>query len=117
MSENSTEEHLLIATGTGEHTVVALSRAVTHIGRGFHADVHLDDHTVSRRHALLVRTRDGTRLIDDRSANGTCVNGEPVTDVVLADGDVLTLGTTTLTYCTAQPKASTWMHAAALPSP
>jgi hypothetical protein len=48
------EEHLLIAGGAGEATVVALSRTVT-----------LDDHTVSRRHALLVRTSDGTRLIDD----------------------------------------------------
>ena len=90
-------EHLLV-TGAAQ-TVVALSRDVTHMGRGLTADVLLDDHTVSRRHALLVRTADGTRLIDDRSANGTYVNGERVSDVVLADGDTIQLGRATLTYC------------------
>ena len=90
-------EHLLIFDGTASQ-VVWLSRAVTHVARGLTADVRLDDHTVSRRHALLVRTGGGTRLIDDRSANGTFVNGESIADVVLADGDVITVGRTSMTF-------------------
>ena len=97
--EHRTGEHLLIDHGMGKPAVVALGRDVIHIGRGFGADVRLDDHTVSRRHALLVRTSDGTRLIDDRSANGTYVNGQRVGDVMLADGDVIALGRTRVTYC------------------
>ena len=97
-------EHVLIDHGTGTAGVVAIGGDVTHIGRGFGADVRVDDHTVSRRHALLVRTSDGTRLIDDRSANGTYVNGERVTDAILADGDVITLGRTRLTY--SRPRAA-----------
>ena len=97
--EHRTGEHLLIDHGMGRPAVVALGRNVVHIGRGFGADVRLDDHTVSRRHALLVRTSDGTRLIEHRSANGTYVNGQRVGDVTLADGDVITLGRTRVTYC------------------
>src|SRR5919197_1868469 len=46
----------------------------THIGRGFAADLRLEDQSVSRRHAILTVRQTGTRILDDRSANGTFVN-------------------------------------------
>jgi pSer/pThr/pTyr-binding forkhead associated (FHA) protein len=89
-----------LAIEEGELTrLVALQQPVTHVGRGFSADLRLEDQSVSRRHAVLVDGgEDGVRILDDRSANGTFVNGRCVTDVVLHDRDVLRLGRVTLIY-------------------
>jgi pSer/pThr/pTyr-binding forkhead associated (FHA) protein len=37
-------------------------------------------------------------VLDDRSANGTYVNGRRVAEEALADGDVIALGGVVLTY-------------------
>ena len=71
---------------------------VTHIGRGMSADVRLDDHTVSARHAIIVARAAGLRILDDRSTNGTVVNGRRVDEAELCDGDVVVLGRVVLTY-------------------
>ncbi|MEA2130067.1 MAG: hypothetical protein QOJ85_2958 [Solirubrobacteraceae bacterium] len=76
----------------------ALGEAVTHIGRGFAADVRLDEHTVSSRHAIIVARPAGLRILDDRSTNGTIVNGRRVDEAELHDGDVVVLGRVVLTY-------------------
>lgn len=63
------------------------------IGRSSTADVVLDDPTVSRRHALVVRTSEGElRALDDRSLNGLFVNGDRIEWEPLADGDELEIG-------------------------
>lgn len=72
--------------------LIALDRPVVHIGRGLTADLRLEDPQVSRRHAIIVQRGDGTRLLDDRSSNGTFVNGRQVTVAYLTDGDVLRFG-------------------------
>ena len=76
----------------------ALGGDVTHVGRGVTCDVRLDDHTVSARHAILVLRADRLRILDDRSTNGTVVNGRRVEAVELHDGDVVVLGRVVLTY-------------------
>ena len=76
----------------------ALTADVTHVGRGITADVRLDDHTVSARHAIVVLRADRLRILDDRSTNGTFVNGRRVDESELDDGDVVTLGRVVLTY-------------------
>jgi pSer/pThr/pTyr-binding forkhead associated (FHA) protein len=80
------------------HRLIPLDRDVLHLGRSLHADVCIDDHSVSRRHAILVQRRDGVRVLDDRSVNGTFVNGRRVTVQTLTPGDVLVLGQVVLTY-------------------
>ena len=68
------------------------------IGRQPEADIFLDDVTVSRDHALLVR-RDSSYYLDDcGSLNGTYVNRERVDSHRLADGDELQIGKYKLTY-------------------
>jgi len=84
--------------GTGETQLVALEPGVMHIGRGLVADLRLDENSVSRRHAMLVHDEQGTRVLDDRSSNGTFVNGERVEQAELKHGDVLLLGRVTLRY-------------------
>jgi len=76
----------------------ALTDDVTHVGRGVTADVRLDDHTVSARHAIVVLRADRPRILDDRSTNGTVVNGRRVDEAELRDGDVVVLGRVVLTY-------------------
>ena len=76
----------------------ALTADVTHVGRGMIADVRLDDHTVSARHAIVVARADRLRILDDRSTNGTVVNGRRIDEAELHDGDVVVLGRVVLTY-------------------
>ena len=90
-----------LAIEDGELTrLVALQQAVTHIGRGFSVDLRLDDQSVSRRHAVIVDAGvgGGARILDDRSVNGTFVNGRRVTEAVLCDRDVVRVGRVTLVY-------------------
>jgi hypothetical protein len=73
-------------------SVLPLLSEWTRIGRSLTADIRLDDPTVSRRHAMICRQEDRVRVLDDRSTNGTCVNGERVEWHDLADGDELVVG-------------------------
>jgi hypothetical protein len=68
------------------------------IGRRPDCDIFLDDVTVSRDHALLVR-RSGDFHIDDLgSLNGTYVNRARIESHHLADGDELQIGKFKLTF-------------------
>jgi len=78
--------------------LVPLRGPVTHVGRGFSADVRLDHQSVSRRHAVIVSHPHGTRILDDRSANGTLVNGRRVRDATLHDRDTIALGAVALVF-------------------
>jgi len=68
------------------------------IGRSPDAEVFLDDVTVSRNHALLVRRRDGLYVDDLGSLNGTYVNGRRIESHCLQNGDELQVGKYKLTY-------------------
>jgi len=89
----------------GHEKVVALTREWTRIGRSLTGDLRLDDPTVSRRHALLGRQRDGARLLDDRSLNGVFVNGERVEWTILHDGDEIEIGRYRLNFISLAPDA------------
>jgi pSer/pThr/pTyr-binding forkhead associated (FHA) protein len=78
--------------------LIALSDEPMHIGRGLSAELHLDDISVSRRHAILVPRPAGARILDDRSSNGTLVNGRRVQQADLRNGDVIVLGRVLLRY-------------------
>jgi hypothetical protein len=68
------------------------------IGRRPDSDIFLDDVTVSRDHALLVR-RSGDYYLDDLgSLNGTYVNRHRIESHRLEDGDELQVGKYKLTY-------------------
>lgn len=82
----------LLYEESGAVHVVALDRDWTRVGRSLAADVRLDDPTISRRHALLVRGPDGVRVMDDRSLNGVFVNGERVEWQTLEHGDEIVVG-------------------------
>ena len=68
------------------------------IGRSPDAAVFLDDVTVSRDHAVLVRRSGHWYLDDSGSLNGTYVNRRRIESHKLADGDELQIGKYKLTY-------------------
>jgi pSer/pThr/pTyr-binding forkhead associated (FHA) protein len=62
------------------------------VGRGLNNDVILEDTRVSRNHAQLRYRSRRFWITDLSSTNGTYVNGEPVEERALRDGDVISLG-------------------------
>jgi hypothetical protein len=90
---------LAIRAGGGRAgEVFALDGERMTIGRSPDAEVFLDDVTVSRNHALLVRRRDGLYVDDLGSLNGTYVNRHRIESHRLSDGDELQVGKYKLTY-------------------
>ena len=74
--------------------VLPLRPDVTTIGRGRGVDIRLDDPSVSRLHAEIVRRGPYVYIVDmGLSRNGTRVNGRPIARRVLEDGDVVSFGT------------------------
>ena len=73
--------------------VFPLRDVVTTVGRGQGVDIRLDDPSVSRLHAELVRRGPYVYVVDlGLSRNGTRVNGRPIARRVLEEGDVLSFG-------------------------
>ncbi len=78
------------------------------VGRDPDVEVRLDASTVSRRHARLVVTAEGTVLEDFGSKNGTFRGSERVTSPVqLADGDSIRIGSLLVTFRVRVPSGST----------
>lgn len=62
------------------------------VGRRPESDIFLDDVTVSRDHAVIVRRGEGYFLDDCGSLNGTYVNRRRIDSHHLTDGDELQIG-------------------------
>ena len=88
----------MVVEDGGDHVAIPVSEGVTRIGRGFAADIRLEDLSLSRRHAILVHGSDETVILDDRSANGTFLNGERVLRAKLEHGDIVVLGGTVMHF-------------------
>ena len=78
-------------------TAYPLVRAITRIGRGAEVDIRIDDPGASRNHCEIVM---GSPLIvrDLNSTNGTMVDGKRITDLALAEGTAIQIGSTTLVF-------------------
>ncbi len=69
-----------------------IEKAETIIGRDADADLVLNDHSVSRKHARLTR-RNGEFYVEDLgSSNGTHVDDVPVLFSLLKSGDLVQMG-------------------------
>jgi ABC-type multidrug transport system ATPase subunit/pSer/pThr/pTyr-binding forkhead associated (FHA) protein len=97
-------EEPLVGRMTGAVKKVLASRAPvappgsTPIGRAATRGILLDDPLASRIHAYLVPVPGGHQIRDNRSRNGTFVNGERIEYALLKLGDVVTIGNVDLTF-------------------
>lgn len=88
---------LVVGPVIGEKFPLAKEQMV--IGRQPEAEIFIDDGSISRRHAEVVRTADGRSLLRDLgSKNGTFCNDKPVTEKPLDDGDLIRIGDAILKY-------------------
>ncbi len=67
------------------------------IGRDAAVEIPVDDRTLSRRHCRVYVGADGWRVTDLGSRNGTFLNGTPILDERLAEGDRIEIGETKIT--------------------
>jgi predicted component of type VI protein secretion system len=80
------------------HHDLELSEGQFAVGRSAGCQLSLDDPLVSRRHALLVVSKDGVTIEDLQSRNGVIVNGERiVARTPLNAGDKIVIGSQELT--------------------
>ncbi|HET7453071.1 MAG TPA: adenylate/guanylate cyclase domain-containing protein [Thermoanaerobaculia bacterium] len=80
----------------GRPQVYTLLKEEISIGRSSENDVVLNDFSVSRKHAILVRKGETWYARDNKSTNGVRVNGKTVSDMAIKDGDEIGVGTFTL---------------------
>ncbi|HEY2797808.1 MAG TPA: FHA domain-containing protein [Thermoanaerobaculia bacterium] len=81
-----------------EEKVFALRPNTNTIGRHPKCEVELPSTEVSRRHAEITLGPEGFRIVDLNSNNGVYVNGKKVKEQLLADGDLIQLGTQSLRF-------------------
>ncbi|OBI15098.1 ABC transporter ATP-binding protein [Mycobacterium sp. E2327] len=81
----------------GRTGLVSMPGAVK-IGRANDNDIVIPEVLASRHHATLIPTPQGTEIHDNRSINGTFVNGARVDSAVLHEGDVVTIGNIDLVF-------------------
>jgi pSer/pThr/pTyr-binding forkhead associated (FHA) protein len=70
------------------------------IGRTNDNDIVLENRGVSRKHAMIEFNNNAAVIIDNESLNGTFVNNRKITEEVLRDADVITIGKYSLVYHT-----------------
>ena len=83
---------LVVVRGPNAGSRFLLDRDTTTVGRHPDSDIFLDDVTVSRRHAEVLREDEGVRVRDLGSLNGSYVNGDRVEERALSTGDEVQIG-------------------------
>lgn len=89
---------LLVRSGPTAGARYLLDTEVATVGRHPEADIFFDDVTVSRRHAEITSRDEGFEIVDQRSLNGTYVDGERVDRALLVNGAEVRIGKFRLTF-------------------
>ena len=102
------EAILIVEGGPKDGETIRLEGITTVMGRQLDNDVVESHGSVSRHHALIVRSDLGHALRDLSSRNGTFIGGKRVTgDYLLKDGDTVRLGSSGVSYVFESPWAET----------
>ena len=76
------------------------------IGRALDNMLRLTDGTVSHHHAVFILDREGYKVRDLNSTNGTRINGLRTEEMLLHDGDQIRMGSVVMRYEAPVKKAS-----------
>ena len=119
MNPRSYSPYLIVRGGPDNGARVSIDQGATIVGRHPSGDVIVDDPTVSRRHAEIVRTPDGWAVKDLDSKNGTFVNQRNIRDQLqrLEDGDEIRLGTSHISLIYRQSHGTPHGEGSASPEP
>ena len=79
-------------------SIYALPEGEYSIGRQAASNRNLEDHAVSRKHCTFIRSGRQCAVKDLESRNGTFVNGTPVTEHQLEQGDEIRIGGSVFCY-------------------
>jgi len=92
--QNSKGEKAMIVIARGPHkgSRFLITRDGVTIGRSVQSGIFLDDVTVSRTHATIIRSDNNFVLKDAGSLNGTYLNNASVTEHTLVSGDEFQIG-------------------------
>ena len=94
--------YLVVISGPSFGEMHKLKSDRTVIGRGERTDVRIIDDGISREHVAVVRESGSLFLMDMGSTNGTFCNGTRCTRQELADGDKISIGSSTIMRFTLQ---------------
>ena len=95
---------LVVKRGPNAGSKFVLDQPLTRVGRHPDSDIFLDDITVSRRHAEIVRQGHGYTVRDVGSLNGTYLNRERIEDAQLDNGDEVQIGKFKLVFLAGPPE-------------
>ncbi|MDH3337484.1 MAG: FHA domain-containing protein [Gammaproteobacteria bacterium] len=114
MSEVDLSMRRLIVNLTGDDArEQALRQGHTLIGRSRLCDIRIDSSIVSRHHALINYSGDGSAvLVDLGSRNGTFVDGYRITAHELVAGESIRVGNCTIEYIVDDPMQASFERAA-----
>jgi hypothetical protein len=114
-SANGRVPHLVLLSGAEKGKQLWFNEGATTIGRARDNAVVIAEVAVSRHHARIERDAEGLVLRDERSGNGTRVNGRKTDSRALRDGDVVQVGATRLRFVDPgrrRPTKALWVAAA-----
>ncbi len=89
---------LVVVAGASKGSRFLINGDLTSIGRDPSSEIFLDDVTVSRKHAQIVRIPEGFKVVDCGSLNGSYLNSVAISDEKLTVGDEIHIGKYRLTY-------------------
>jgi pSer/pThr/pTyr-binding forkhead associated (FHA) protein len=78
--------------------VYDLDQEYTHVGRAATNEIPLPYPSISNRHCIFIQSGADIVLRDLNSSNGTYVNGEIVSEVILRPGDLIQMGSVTIKF-------------------
>ncbi len=96
-AENTAGAYIVVQTGAVGKRIELWKEATT-IGRSRDCDIFLADIAVHRKQASIVWTIAGYVLRDDNGSNDSFVNGRPIQEVLLNNGDELLFGNSKVTF-------------------
>lgn len=78
--------------------IYELVQEYTHVGRAAGNEIALPYPSISNRHCIFIHSGPDIVLRDLNSSNGTYVNGEIISEVILRPGDSIQTGTVTMRF-------------------
>jgi Nif-specific regulatory protein len=89
---------VVVIAGPLKDSIFELGEDELSVGRDSSNRVRLADSLLSRRHCLIRNAGDSFLLSDLESLNGTFVNGRPIGEYALSDGDQIAVGDSRLVF-------------------